>query len=118
MRHVQMCYVPVGNVTMSYVSVEELVIMRDRFIRVRCIPVRGVQMRHVFMGSIDMGRIAVRRVMVHVRCVPVRPVLIWVVPMGLIPMGACNPSIRMEVVVVLMVDMRRVKVPRVNVRTV
>ena len=38
--------------------------------------------------------------------------------MGLIPMGACNPSIRMEDVVVLMVDMRRVKVPRVNVRTV
>jgi hypothetical protein len=77
-----------------------------------------VLMRHVFMGSIDMGLIAVRRVMVHVRCVPVRPVLIWVVVMGPIPMGAYNPSIRMKVVVVLMVDMRRVKVPRVNVRTV
>lgn len=47
MRLVQMCCVPVGNVTMSYVSVEELVIMRDRFIRVRCIPVRGVLMAHI-----------------------------------------------------------------------
>ena len=75
MRHVQMCYVP-WDVTMSYVSVDGLVIMRDRFIRVRCIPMRVFRCA-MFSWGVSIWAYRREEVIVHVRCVPVRPVLIW-----------------------------------------
>jgi hypothetical protein len=80
-----------------------------------CIGVCFVQISLVFVSNIGMGDVAVDRNIIIPYLIGVRCVFMWVVVMGLIPMGACNPSIRMEEVVVLMVDMRRVKVPRVSV---